>query len=141
MEIMETRLALEPRLAGLAVLRATAAEIAEMRRSVEKSKSAIDIRTYELWDATLHRTIAEAAHNNLLLSMFNALNALREDKVWGQLKNATVTTERKVPLLNPAPGDHRGHRGPRRGRGRTPHAPPPGNRARRPVLGRPAAQT
>lgn len=96
MEIMETRLTIEPRLAGLAALRATAAEIGQMRRCVEKSKSAVDIRTYELWDALLHRTIAEAAHNNLLLSMFNALNALREDKVWGQLKNATVTPERKL---------------------------------------------
>ena len=95
MEIMEARLTLEPRLAGLAALRTTASEVAEMHRCVQKSMSAADIRTYEAWDGNLHRTIAEAAHNNLLLSMFNALNALREDKLWGQLKNATVTAERK----------------------------------------------
>lgn len=96
MEIMETRLVVEPKLAGLAALRATASEVGKMYRCIEKSETAADIRTYELWDATLHRTIAEAAGNKLLLSVFNAVNALREDKLWGRLKDVAVTPERKI---------------------------------------------
>lgn len=95
-EIMETRLVVEPGLAGFAAIRATPAEIAKMYHFVEKSELAKDIRTYELWDGTLHRTIAEAAHNNLLLSIFNAVNAMRQDKLWGRLKKSAVTPAKMI---------------------------------------------
>jgi DNA-binding FadR family transcriptional regulator len=94
MEIMEVRMVIEPRLAGFAAMRATPAMITEMHRCIEKSESAKDIRTFELWDATLHRTIAEAAHNSLLLSVMNIVNAMRQDKLWGQLKESAVTPEK-----------------------------------------------
>ena len=94
MEIMEVRMVIEPRLAGFAAMRATPAMITEMHRCIEKSESARDIRTFELWDATLHRTIAEAAHNSLLLSVMNIVNAMRQDKLWGQLKESAVTPEK-----------------------------------------------
>jgi DNA-binding FadR family transcriptional regulator len=67
-----------------------------MYRCIEKSKLATDISTYELWDATLHRTIAEAAHNRLLLSVLNIVNAMRQDKLWGQLKESAVTLDKMI---------------------------------------------
>lgn len=94
MEIMELRLVIEPQLAGFAAIRATPAMITEMYRCVEKSELAPDIRTFELWDATLHRTIAEAAHNSLLSSVMNIANAMRQEKLWGQLKESAVTPEK-----------------------------------------------
>ena len=96
MEIMELRLVIEPRLAGFAAIRATPAMITEMYRCVEKSELATDIRTFELWDATLHRTIAEAAHNSLLSSVMNIANAMRQEKLWGQLKESAVTPEKMI---------------------------------------------
>ena len=96
MEVMEMRLVIEPRLAGFAAIRATPVMIAKMYYCIEKSKHAIDIQAYELWDATLHRTIAEAAHNNLLLSVLNIVNAMRQEKLWGQLKESAVTPEKMV---------------------------------------------
>lgn len=96
MEIMEMRLVIEPRLAGFAAIRATPAMIAKMYRCIEKSKQAVDIQTYELWDATLHRTIAEGAYNNLLLSVLNIVNAMRQEKLWGQLKESAVTPEKMI---------------------------------------------
>lgn len=95
-EIMETRLVVEPRLAGFAAIRATPAEIAQMYHCLEKSTLATETGTYELWDATLHRMIAEAAHNNLLLSVLNIVNTMRQDKLWGQLKKSVVTPEKMV---------------------------------------------
>jgi DNA-binding FadR family transcriptional regulator len=94
MEIMEARLVVEPKLAGFAAIRATPAEIAQMYQCVEKSELAIETNIYELWDATLHRMIAEAAHNYLLLSVLNVINTMRQDKLWGRLKKAVVTTEK-----------------------------------------------
>ena len=94
MEIMEVRLVIEPKLAGFAAMRATPAMIKEMHRCLAKSESASDILAFELWDATLHRTIAEAAHNRLLLSVMSIINAMRQDKLWGQLKESAVTLEK-----------------------------------------------
>jgi len=96
MEIMETRLVVEPRLASFAAIRATPSEIAKLYRFLEKSELATDTHTYELWDGTLHRTIAEAAHNNLLLSVFNGVNAMRRDKLWGRLKKSAVTPAKMI---------------------------------------------
>ncbi|MEJ2135795.1 MAG: FadR/GntR family transcriptional regulator [Desulfofustis sp.] len=94
MEVMEMRLVVEPRLAGFAAMRATPAMIAKLYRCVEKSRSPRDTHSYELWDATLHRTIAEAAQNNLLLSVLNIVNAMRQDRLWGQLKELAVTPDK-----------------------------------------------
>lgn len=96
MEIMETRLVVEPKLAGFAAIRATPAEIAKMHHFIKKSELAKDTSTYELWDGTLHRTIAEAAHNNLLLAIFNAVNATRQDNLWGRLKKSAVTPAKMI---------------------------------------------
>ena len=94
MEVMEMRLVIEPRLAGFAAIRATPAMIAAMYRCIEKSKPPTELYTYELWDATLHRTIAEAAQNKLLLSVLDIVNAMRQDRLWGQLKEIAVTAEK-----------------------------------------------
>jgi DNA-binding FadR family transcriptional regulator len=100
MEIMEMRLVIEPKMAGFAAIRATPAMIMKMYRCIEKSKLATDIRTYELWDATLHRAIAEAAHNQLLLSVLNVINGMRQDKLWGQLKESAVTQDKMIEYSN-----------------------------------------
>jgi DNA-binding FadR family transcriptional regulator len=94
MEVMEMRLVIEPRLAGFAAMRATPSLIAKMYRCIEKSEPPIDTHVYELWDATLHRIIAEAAQNNLLLSVLNIVNAMRKDPLWGELKELAVNPEK-----------------------------------------------
>ncbi len=93
-EVMETRLAIEPTLARLAALHATEANIANMWYLIEKSEAARDAKTWELWDGTLHRAIAEATHNNLLLSIFDAFNAIRRQDGWGRLRQTSQTPER-----------------------------------------------
>lgn len=94
-EVMEVRLILEPRMAALAALRATPADIARMQNCLRKGDGATSSDAYELWDGTLHKTIAESTRNTLLLAMFNAVNAVRGDRLWGQLKRATLTRPRQ----------------------------------------------
>jgi DNA-binding FadR family transcriptional regulator len=93
-EVLETRLLVEPLLARMAALRATEAEIEEMQRLLEKSEAARDAKTWELWDGRLHRAVAEAAHNGLLLSIFDAFNAMRRQARWSALRQTALTPAR-----------------------------------------------
>src|SRR5688572_22748847 len=86
-EVMRARLAVEPELAREAPLHATAADIEEMQRAASGARSAQTWRQYESWDNRLHRAIAEAAHNALLLAVFDTVNAVRRAVVWGRLRN------------------------------------------------------
>ena len=85
-EVMKTRLLLEPEVARLAALNATPEQIAEMRTCLKKSREAGSWRQYEGWDNRLHRVIAEATQNNLLLSLLDTLNAVRRTVAWGRLR-------------------------------------------------------
>ena len=96
-EVMQARLALEPEIVRLAALNATAADVAEMRGCIARTRQAETWRQYEAWDNRLHRTIGEAAQNGLLLGLLDTLNAVRRAVTWGRL--------RQEPL-RPSPTHH-----------------------------------
>ncbi|WP_082512591.1 FCD domain-containing protein [Afipia sp. Root123D2] len=85
-EVMEARLAIEPKLASIAALRVTPAEIKEMNRVLDLANLTTDVPKYERLDGHFHRLIAESSRNSLLLTFFNAINAMREEEFWGKLK-------------------------------------------------------
>jgi DNA-binding FadR family transcriptional regulator len=89
-QVMQARLAVEPELARLAALNATAADIAEMRRCLRGTRQAREWRTYELWDNRLHREIARASSNVCLLAVFDLLNAVRRDVAWKRLRKTEL---------------------------------------------------
>ncbi len=91
-EVLEARSEIEPSLAALAALRATPAELHEISRCLKRSQSAADLGTFELWDGTLHRAIAQAAHNSLLLSLYDTINVARSRAFWGRLQDAAITS-------------------------------------------------
>jgi DNA-binding FadR family transcriptional regulator len=86
-EVMRTRLLIEPMIAREAALNATALHVEGLRRCVERTRAAATWRQYETADNELHRRIAEAANNRLLLALFDALNAVRRAVVWGLLRS------------------------------------------------------
>ena len=86
-EVMRTRQLIEPEIARLAALNATAADIEEMRLCMAKSRTSTSWREYESWDNRLHRVIAEATQNKLLLALFDTLNSVRRAVVWGRLRH------------------------------------------------------
>jgi DNA-binding FadR family transcriptional regulator len=102
-EVLESRLTLEPMLARLASVRASAAEIDNMEHLLKKSEAARDAKVWELWDLALHRAVAEAARNKLLLAVFDAINAMRGMAEWEQLRLASLSPE----LLATYRGQHR----------------------------------
>jgi DNA-binding FadR family transcriptional regulator len=93
-EIMEARLVLEPKLASIAAMRATPAEIKQMTQILKRASSTMDVLSYERWDGLFHRTIAEASRNSFLITTFNMLNATREEKFWGRLKSKRLRPDR-----------------------------------------------
>jgi len=86
-EVMRARLLIEPVIAREAALNATSAQVEGLRRCIDRTLAAATWRQYETADNELHRRIAEAAGNRLLLAMFDALNAVRRAVVWGRLRN------------------------------------------------------
>jgi DNA-binding FadR family transcriptional regulator len=85
-EVMHARLLIEPMLAREAALNATASETGEMRQCLAASRSAASWRHYENCDNRLHRLVAVASHNSILLALFDTLNAVRRAVVWGRLR-------------------------------------------------------
>ncbi|GAA4882235.1 FadR/GntR family transcriptional regulator [Pseudonocardia benzenivorans] len=94
-EIMQVRLLLEPQVAMLAARVATQADLDRIGECLAAGGASDDFEGFESWDARLHRAIAKAAHNGLLMNMFDVLNTARALPVWGSLKRRTSSPERR----------------------------------------------
>lgn len=86
-EVMRARLVVEPEMAREAALHANADDLAALQFCLDGARGAASWRQYESWDNRLHRAIAEAAHNPLLLAVFDTVNAVRRTVVWGRLRD------------------------------------------------------
>lgn len=93
-EVMRTRILLEPIIAREAALNATYRHVDALHQCVERTHKATTWRQYETADNELHRCIAEATDNRLLLALFDSLNAVRRAVVWGLLR---ANAERPPP--------------------------------------------
>lgn len=105
-EVMEVRLRLEPQLAQLAALRASAADIARMEDVLERLEASRDTDARELWDSAFHREIARAAGNRFFLMIFDSMDRARHDDTWRTLRerarsraNLAKTTRQHRELL------------------------------------------
>jgi DNA-binding FadR family transcriptional regulator len=95
LEVMDVRLEIEPALARLAALRASNGDIQRLLHLAEKTAESSDADGRELWDSALHRTIAEAAGNNLLLAIFDMVDRIRQDTSWQVLREKARSGERQ----------------------------------------------
>jgi DNA-binding FadR family transcriptional regulator len=94
-EIMQARMVLEPQLAALAAREATQTDIDRIVECLDAGGRSHDYVGFESWDSKLHRAIAAAAHNGLLMNMYDVLNAGRALPVWGTRKRRVFTPERE----------------------------------------------
>ena len=94
-QIMQARLVIEPPLAAVAAREATAGDLVEISGHLDAGGSSSRFEEFESWDAKLHRSIALAARNGVLLSMFDVMNSARTLPVWGSLKRRTSSPERR----------------------------------------------
>lgn len=72
-EAFEARLVIEPQIAALAARRATPGQIDEMRRCLNQMQELDDFDQWAVWDERLHRLVAKAAGNTLLLAIYDTI--------------------------------------------------------------------
>jgi DNA-binding FadR family transcriptional regulator len=95
-DLLETRLIIEPRAAGLAATRASRADLAAIAHALEQSLAATALGAFERWDAQLHLAIFIAAKNEVLVNYCRAITEARNQPQWFELKKRSVTPERQL---------------------------------------------
>ena len=74
-DILHARTVFEPQLAAEAAVHATIDDIAQMETCLEEMKLAGSLLQWKRLDERLHRLIAQATHNILLLTLYDTLRA------------------------------------------------------------------
>lgn len=74
-DVFDARLLLEPQLAAQAAVHATPADLAAMDQCLAEMAAAPSFLQWKRLDEKLHRMVAEAAHNGLLLLLYDSLRA------------------------------------------------------------------
>ncbi|MDO5703655.1 MAG: FCD domain-containing protein [Paracoccus sp. (in: a-proteobacteria)] len=104
MHMIEARLGLEPYIARLAALRCTGEMRRRMAHCAERVETAEDVDSADLWDSALHREIAAASGNPLLLALFDQLNVWRHDE---GLRRIRLRARRYAGTPRPILNEHR----------------------------------
>jgi len=95
-ELMSARTALEPAIVAMVIGHATSLDFARMHMCCEHAEAAATQDQFEHWDAMLHESIADAAHNSFISKVFRLMNQVRTQGEWGALKRRSATPERRL---------------------------------------------
>lgn len=90
MRVMRARLCIEPALAREAAINASAQAINRLKHEQDLARRATSWEQYEAQDDRVHRAVAEASDNILLVSVFDRLNDVRRAVGWSQVVRATA---------------------------------------------------
>jgi DNA-binding FadR family transcriptional regulator len=94
-EVMEVRLMIEPRAAELSATRANGAEMDAMSECLKRSEEVKSIADFEMWDGLFHQALLASCHNQLLIDVYDAINAVRRKADWAKLKQRVMTPARR----------------------------------------------
>lgn len=90
-DVMDVRLMIEPAAAELATYRASAENFTQIQNCLDRMRAAADVPEFEHWDSMLHVAIMSAARNDLLLTMYKAINEARNQPEWMRLKQRSLS--------------------------------------------------
>jgi DNA-binding FadR family transcriptional regulator len=95
LELIEARLGIEPHMTRLAVLSATNRDIEKMTEAIEQAEAAGDnSEIWTEWDTQFHLLLAEAAHNRLILWLYQHVNEIRSHDQWKSMRDKVLTPAR-----------------------------------------------
>jgi len=95
LELIDVRLGIEPAMARLAVLNATARDIERLAAAIDRVDLASgDADGFTLWDREFHQLICEATRNPLLVWVYSQINAVRTHTQWNAMKDKVLTPAR-----------------------------------------------
>ncbi|HEY4200599.1 MAG TPA: FCD domain-containing protein [Devosiaceae bacterium] len=96
LEIMEARLLIEPRLAGLVAVNANAADFERIESCMRQAEAATSFEEFEHGDGAFHQAIADATHNGLMIAVYATISAARDHADWGELKRRSASSARRA---------------------------------------------
>lgn len=100
--MMRARIALEPAITREAAVSASEEAVRQIVAARDRAFEAPDWDSYEAEDDRLHRTIAEATGNVLLLELFDQLNQVRRAVAW----NAVIRHSTRPPRDHTSFAEH-----------------------------------
>ncbi len=101
-QLMRARLSLEPAIAREAAIHASEEAVTRLKIARDRCVDAPDWDEYEAQDDALHRAVAEATDNVLLLSLFDQLNQVRRAVAW----NTVVRQSNRPPRDHTSFAEH-----------------------------------
>jgi Transcriptional regulators len=101
--MMRARLCIEPAIAREAAINASGEAIRAIREAQQRAERAPTWERYEAEDDALHRAIARASDNLLLVRVFDQISAVRRAVTWGNVERKTE----RPPANHPSFDQHR----------------------------------
>jgi DNA-binding FadR family transcriptional regulator len=100
LQLIETRSAIEPPMARLAALHASSRDLDHIEDTLVRLNAAdSDQDLFTRLDMDFHSQLARAAHNPLILRLYQQINTVRSHAQWEQMKQIILTHE-KMALYN-----------------------------------------
>jgi DNA-binding FadR family transcriptional regulator len=99
-DMMAVRQIFEPRAAALAATNASADNLSEIAAAHAASIDALDMETFEHWDAELHQRIFAGSRNELLNHLHEILRLIRTQDLWLDIKRRSFNSERRLIYCN-----------------------------------------
>ncbi|MFQ6022643.1 MAG: FadR/GntR family transcriptional regulator [Acidiferrobacterales bacterium] len=95
LELIEVRLAVEPQMARLAAVNASARDLERMADALRRVEAAGDDPEYfTQGDAGFHLALAACTRNPLMIWVYRQINDVRGHKQWSAMKDKILTAER-----------------------------------------------
>ena len=94
-ELIEVRLAIEPRIARLAAINATGRDLDRMAEALDRVESVGDDReAFSRADEQFHLLLAECTRNPLMVRLYQQINDVRSHAQWNSMKDQILTAKR-----------------------------------------------
>jgi DNA-binding FadR family transcriptional regulator len=95
LQLIETRLAVEPYMAKLATLHATQKDLDSIEGCLEQLEAAeADQDRFTRWDAEFHLQLARCARNPLIMHIYQEINDVRSQAQWERMKRVILSGEK-----------------------------------------------
>lgn len=97
LELIEVRLGIEPRIARLAVINASARDLDRLAEALERVEaSGEDREVFSRADEKFHLLLAECTHNPLMVWLYQQINEIRGHAQWDGMKDQILSGSRIV---------------------------------------------
>jgi DNA-binding FadR family transcriptional regulator len=94
-DLIAVRLIIEPQAAALAARNASSADLLAIADAHHRGAGAHHNTEFEHWDSQFHSRIFAATRNQLLVSMHDILQVIRNRNAWIELKRKTFSEDRR----------------------------------------------